>query len=389
LGRQFRVAAALRGVNVAVVLTNNNLASAARAAHQAFSAVRANASVEANGLAGMVSYPIATPIGEVWLNLRFWWPPVFNGDPTPQVRLGRAPVPKWLTKRALEYLFDRTTDGQHDLSELVKTGQLTGPHYLVTLNTPQTLDFRRQAQRTLLPEAAHLAHYGWVLRQTQGRIGLFRPAILELYVNDLFAAVSSQPNSAPVKTEAAAAFVALGLFLQDHRLRRLTADRAKTAWTCRPQDPDIRLAGRQDLAQHFAVSAAIAVLGSGEIGRLAGELKELTDSLSGGSGFSFADMAANRAGLRLALASQQDGAVQTNVVVGLAGVRPGALLPFEALAGQQEGMNAGAFEARFGTLQSGRYAQAITQIDAQIDAASALYAETPKPRFEAETEPGL
>jgi len=56
------------------------------------------------------------------------------------------------------------------------------------------------------------------------------------------------------------------------------------------------MGGRADLAKHFFVSAHLVALGGSETARSAGLIKELFDA-HGGSGFSFADMAANRAGI--------------------------------------------------------------------------------------------
>jgi hypothetical protein len=58
----------------------------------------------------------------------------------------------------------------------------------------------------------------------------------------------------------------------------------------------IMLGGRQDLRLHFIVSLGIKVIADSGISFAAGEFKELLDALSGGSGFSFADLAADRAG---------------------------------------------------------------------------------------------
>ncbi len=54
--------------------------------------------------------------------------------------------------------------------------------------------------------------------------------------------------------------------------------------------------GRADLAKHFFVSAHLVALAGSDAARSAGLIKEILDS-QGGSGFSFADMAANRAGI--------------------------------------------------------------------------------------------
>src|SRR5574343_2046502 len=60
---------------------------------------------------------------------------------------------------------------------------------------------------------------------------------------------------------------------------------------------NITLAGRHDLAQHFAVSATLAAWAGEPIADAIGLYKELADARHG-SGFSFADLAADRAGTR-------------------------------------------------------------------------------------------
>jgi len=64
-----------------------------------------------------------------------------------------------------------------------------------------------------------------------------------------------------------------------------------------PGKVKLTLLGRKDLAKHFLVSAAITVSGGTGLANLAGVFKELDDSRQG-SGFSFADLAADRAGVR-------------------------------------------------------------------------------------------
>jgi hypothetical protein len=57
--------------------------------------------------------------------------------------------------------------------------------------------------------------------------------------------------------------------------------------------------GRRDLAQHFAVSAFLTAELGAVVADTAGAAKELMDAL-GGSGFSFADLAADQAGIMFA-----------------------------------------------------------------------------------------
>jgi hypothetical protein len=54
---------------------------------------------------------------------------------------------------------------------------------------------------------------------------------------------------------------------------------------------------RTDLAQHFIGSAAITASVDGQIAKVVGEEKELSDA-QGGSGFSFIDLAADKAGTK-------------------------------------------------------------------------------------------
>ena len=63
------------------------------------------------------------------------------------------------------------------------------------------------------------------------------------------------------------------------------------------------LNGRADWPRHFAVSGALAVLGHPIVSDAGGLMKEQLDTLTNGSGFSFGDLAADRAGVRFALAA--------------------------------------------------------------------------------------
>ncbi len=125
------------------------------------------------------------------------------------------------------------------------------------------------------------------------------------------------------------------------------------------------LAGRRDLALHFSISAALAANGEARLTSAIGEWKELDDSLPGGSGFSFVDLAADRAGTRLGQALA-DPARTSRMQKRLSEAKPGDLLPLAAL-GFAEGLGEAAFEARYGRLESSEYQAAVARIDAALD----------------------
>ena len=66
------------------------------------------------------------------------------------------------------------------------------------------------------------------------------------------------------------------------------------------EDPQLKpfLYKRADLAQHFTGAAALTASMNSRVANALGEVKELSDAQTGGSGFSFIDLAADKAGSR-------------------------------------------------------------------------------------------
>jgi hypothetical protein len=67
-----------------------------------------------------------------------------------------------------------------------------------------------------------------------------------------------------------------------------------------PSYRSVVLAGREDLALHFLYSAALELLSTAAISAQMGNLKERLDASGKGSGFSFVDLAADKAGIAFA-----------------------------------------------------------------------------------------
>jgi hypothetical protein len=112
----------------------------------------------------------------------------------------------------------------------------------------------------------------------------------------------------PEKEAAPVFLLALGIALDDSSLLR-TNRLTRSLWR-KVESDDARkqrlavlgeptLHGRHDLAQHFSVSAALTALAGPQAAESAGILKEMLDA-RGGSGFSFADLSADFAGIAFA-----------------------------------------------------------------------------------------
>ena len=133
-----------------------------------------------------------------------------------------------------------------------------------------------------------------------------------------------------------------------------------------PKRIKITAHGRKDLAQHFATSAALAVTGGSEISDAIGLYKEIDDS-DGGSGFSFKDLAADRAGTQfaeLATASTARAQAVREQLMRL-GSETG-LVP--ELGGLEENMRDAVFKARYGGIEDKRYLDVVAEIDRRIKA---------------------
>lgn len=132
-----------------------------------------------------------------------------------------------------------------------------------------------------------------------------------------------------------------------------------------PRPLALTLHGRHDLAQHFAISAALAAWAGEPLANTIGLDKEVSDA-RGGSGFSFADLAADRAGTRFGeLAIQRPERLAAALASG-----PGALMP--PIDGLPEPMQAAEFERRFGAVGSPAYQRVAAEIERRI-AALALF----------------
>jgi hypothetical protein len=128
----------------------------------------------------------------------------------------------------------------------------------------------------------------------------------------------------------------------------------------------VKLAGRNDFAQHFAISAFLAATGGEHLSNMTGLFKELKDA-KGGSGFSFNDLAADRAGAYFGQFSTRSARSARQVQARLAQTRNAALF-FPKVADLPEFIGEAEFRRRFGGVDKPGYRSMVRQIDARIEA---------------------
>lgn len=129
---------------------------------------------------------------------------------------------------------------------------------------------------------------------------------------------------------------------------------------------------RIDLAKHFIGSAAITATVNGQVSKVFGEEKELSDAIDG-SGFSFIDLAADKAGTKLgelATASPQSARAIQLAMSQINDYQDFMPDPRDL----PEHMNADQFKLRYGSVHSKIYQDMVKQIEQRI-AAMPLYGQ--------------
>lgn len=129
----------------------------------------------------------------------------------------------------------------------------------------------------------------------------------------------------------------------------------------------VPLRGRQDWTRHFWVSAGLILLSNEATSDRVGRLKEQLDSKAGGTGFSFADMLANFAGNRLALAAIRDEASARSVQARLSR-RADVDALFPPAEGLPEEISAAELKSQYGGVGGRAYQAMLDEINRRLAA---------------------
>jgi hypothetical protein len=208
-----------------------------------------------------------------------------------------------------------------------------------------------------------------------GRLPRLQPS-LEFCFETVFTLARDRSVRGNPVVENQAGLLALGILLGHPRVEQFLGPilpedgDERGQWTLR----HVPLRGRSDWTKHFCVSAAITVFSDGAVSDAAGLLKEELDAGRGGSGFSFADLLADRAGTTFAMRATRDEAAARALQDRIAGgfhiedfFPPAADLP--------EGISDAELQRRYGGVGGQEYRLLVEEIERRI-AASAAYRES-------------
>ncbi len=184
---------------------------------------------------------------------------------------------------------------------------------------------------------------------------------LDRYTNAVFRLAEKRSLNGDPQRENRAAFWALVLGVAEYRFSTLVGIPVMPIKTYQ----NVTLAGRRDLALHFLYSAAIQALTQDQVSFGVGEMKELLDSRHGGSGFSFQDLAADRAGIQFAkfvLSPDTAEVAQKRL-----SAQHREIAYFQSDASLQEGLDEKTFAQQYDDVESEIYSALISAMDSQID----------------------
>jgi len=172
----------------------------------------------------------------------------------------------------------------------------------------------------------------------------------------------AQQSGNDAREENRAALTALAAYLGGISLPRLLEDNGRSIR--RAPRVLLSLHGRRDFAEHFVISAALAANGGSRLANAIGLMKEEEDA-GKGSGFSFTDLANDRAGARLGERATGDDAARMLQLLARARNDTDLLPDFRDLP---EFMPRTEFDRRFGPVGGARYQRMMERIDARLAA---------------------
>jgi uncharacterized protein YfiM (DUF2279 family) len=220
----------------------------------------------------------------------------------------------------------------------------------------------QRGREVLLPaqDRERAIAYYRVLADTSRSVGA--RASLDKLLQPLFATAYARSANGDAAAENRVLFLVMGTVLNRSSVYRLVGgDPADlkpghqyVLWT---------LHGRGDLAQHFGISAAISAAGGSVLADSIGVFKELDDS-RGGTGFSFADLLADRAGVELATAATGADARHIQQTMAAESLHESDFMP--ALRDLPEGLMEMEFTQRYRDLDDARYAMVKRELDTRI-----------------------
>lgn len=363
--------AGVEGATLAV--SEAELDDLAQIGSHALSWVDADAEVNDTRIVGRLSVRLPeNPFGS-YLNLSAQVQPNSEGIAVDRFSIGPLSYSgRWLLPVAARLMDALLRDAQaSELLEGVNGVQIANDAVLLSLSPPPDVkEHLKQAVRTLqayrIPagEEERVTYY-YDLLVGESALSGGRQQSLSEYLAPLMIEAARRSARGSAVTENRAALWALVIYFSNGTFEALAGKLVSSQRELVFAPYDVTLASRRDLRAHFIASAGMTLASQQGISFAVGEFKELLDSGYGGSGFSFVDLAADRAGIHLvslATASEED----ARQVQSLLSTNNTELAFFPDTAGLIEGLSDAQFRQQYGDVKSAMYLEVVETIDRRI-----------------------
>jgi uncharacterized protein YfiM (DUF2279 family) len=283
------------------------------------------------------------------------------------LRIGQLPVPAWLARwtapRLVSWLLPELD--YNAFINAVEKVSINQARLSVTYQWQTNLADQLRAVLVPPEERNRLKAYHERLAEVSRTLKAKNVSIAEL-LTPLFKLAAERSEKNPAAAENRAAILVLTVYINGGSLEKILPD-AKN-WP-RAIKHGVLLTKRDDFPKHFIISAALAANAGGPLADAVGVYKEISDS-RGGSGFSFNDIAADRAGTRFGEYAAQSASAKKLQQKLATEIGENALMP--TTADLPEFMQETEFKRRFGGIDEPEYNKMMAEIDRRV-AALTLY----------------
>ena len=283
-----------------------------------------------------------------------------------QLLIGRLAVPSFVANRLLQWALEQAQDraAVKAAADSVKRVAMRGGVLLLEYEWNEQLPAAIRAALLSVDDQARLQAYQARTVQVAAA-GAAGALPMEEMLRALLRLAEERGGDAAAENRAA--LIALAFFVNGKGLAAIIP--AAKDWP-RPRPRNVTLGGRHDLAQHYSISAAIAAGAGSPLADAIGLYKEVDDS-RGGSGFSFNDIAADRAGVRLGQ-SATAGMAAAQRVQRAAAARLSAADILPELKDLPEFMQEAEFKRRYGGIGSAETKKMMAEIERRVAALAIL-----------------
>ncbi len=314
------------------------------------------------------------PVGD-YINIYFSITPSKSGLVIDRTLLGKISIPGPIARCIIAFILNLTLGYNQGGYLLNSVDSVALTHTSINVNMKEMPDLKQRIQKVgrhldrVRDEVAIMGNpetvqvYYAELMELSKTMPTGKPVSLAHFIGPLFKLASYRDGSHADENRAAILAIAMyfGTSQIEHMIGRVRTDEMKLH---RRHTRNVVLAGRVDLRLHFIISAALEIVSESGIAHVIGEFKELLDAQRGGSGFSFVDLAADRAGVKFAeVATNPRTARRIQKLLGN-NIREEQFFP--SIKNLPERLSKKVFERYFGNVKSDVYISLVNNIDACI-----------------------